>query len=118
MRSLQTVAFLAILAMPGAALQAAAPPSVQGIAARAMVRGVELGQSTFVTIRDQAKTEAIGLPGISPGQQVEVSHPSEGKWVVKDPRTNRAVTLDKAPNLETPSDVPAGSPDTPKTAPK
>ena len=99
MRSLPVLAFLALLILPGLRLQAAAPPSAKGVAARAMVRGVELGQATFVTIRDQAKTEAIGLPGIAPGQQVEVTHPSEDKWVVKDPQTNRSVTLDKAPDL-------------------
>ena len=100
MRTLTLLVFLVAFALPGVTLQAAAPPSAQGVAARAMVRGVESGQATFVTIRNQAKTDAIGLSGIAPGQQVEVTHPSEDKWVVKDPKTDRSVTLDKAPDLE------------------
>lgn len=100
MRSLPVIILLVALALPAAMLQAAAPPSAQGVAARAMVRGVEQGQSTFVTINNPAKTEAIGLPGVASGQKVEVSRPSEGKWMVKDPQTNRSVTLDKAPDLE------------------
>jgi hypothetical protein len=91
-----TLATGCLLAGPATA---AAPPAAQSAGVQVMTRGVELGRANLVTVKNPAAAEAIGLSGVNAGDQVEVTKVADGKWLVKDPRTNRTVTLDKAPNL-------------------
>lgn len=81
------------------ALAAGPPPAVQSSAAQSLVRGVELGRPNMVTVKNKASAEAIGLTGVNAGDTLEVTKQAEDRWLVRDPKTNRSVTVDKDPRL-------------------
>ena len=92
--SLVSVAFPVLSAAVGPP-----PGAVQAPAARALVRGPEIGGRTMAVVGDPQKAAALGLPGLAAGDTVEVARPDSEKWTVTDPKTGRVVESRQEPDL-------------------
>lgn len=75
------------------------PGAVQAPAARAMVRGPEIGGRAMVTVQNPQKAAALGLPGLAAGDAVEVVRTGREAWTVTDPKTGRVVESRREPDL-------------------
>lgn len=75
------------------------PGPVQAPAARAVVRGPEIGGRASVVVADPKKAAALGLPGLAAGDRVDVAHPAGDVWTVTDPKTGRVVESRREPDL-------------------
>ena len=92
---------LAVLAVfpVGSVLAGPPPASLAAPAARALVRGPELGGRTSLPVADPQKAAALGLPGLAAGDTVDVAHPAKDVWTVTDPKTGRTVETRREPDL-------------------
>ena len=91
---------LASVAFPVLSAAVGPPPgAVQAPAARALVRGPEIGGRAMVVVGDPQKAAALGLPGLAVGDTVEVARPDGGVWTVTDPKTGRVVESRQEPDL-------------------
>ena len=75
------------------------PGAVQAPAARAMVRGPEIGGRPLATAVDPQKAAALGLPGLAAGDTVFVARPSGDVWTITDPKSGRVVESRREPDL-------------------